>query len=104
VAQHARTYLAISMAGLPAMLLVFAAAGLLRGLQDTRTPLIVASMGFGANIGLNALLIYGLGLGIAGSAIGTVIAQWGMVAAYLAVIITLARRAGASLAPNWPGI
>ena len=61
VAAQATTYLTISMAGLPAMLVVFAATGLLRGLQDTRTPLWVAGVGFTANIALNALFIYGLG-------------------------------------------
>ncbi|MGO1958604.1 MAG: MATE family efflux transporter, partial [Canibacter sp.] len=35
--EAANTYLVISLAGLPAMLIVFAATGLLRGLQDTRT-------------------------------------------------------------------
>src|SRR5665647_440053 len=82
VTASAETYLGISMFGLPAMLLVFAATGLLRGLQDTRTPLWVAGIGFAANILLNLLFIYGLGIGIAGSAIGTVIAQWGMVTVY----------------------
>ncbi|BDZ48770.1 hypothetical protein GCM10025867_10110 [Frondihabitans sucicola] len=38
VASEATTYLTVSILGLPAMLLVIAAAGLLRGLQDTRTP------------------------------------------------------------------
>ena len=42
VAQQADTYLGISMLGIPAMLLVFGATGLLRGLQDTTTPLVVA--------------------------------------------------------------
>ena len=74
---EASVYLSISMAGLPAMLVVFAATGLLRGLQDTRTPLWVAGLGFTANIALNAVFIYGLGWGIAGSAIGTVVAAVG---------------------------
>jgi putative MATE family efflux protein len=92
------------MLGLPAMLLVFAATGLLRGLQDTRTPLIVAGIGFGANVLLNALFIYGLGLGVVGSALGTVIAQWGMAAVYIAVVVHHARRAGASLLPQRTGL
>jgi putative MATE family efflux protein len=92
----AKRYLAISTAGLPAMLLVFAATGTLRGLQDTKTPLYVAVLGFGANAILNALLIYGAGLGIAGSALGTVIAQWGMVAVYVLVIHKHVRRHRAS--------
>ena len=53
------------------MLLVLAATGVLRGLQDTRTPLVVAVAGNLANIALNLLLVYGVGLaglGIAGSA------------------------------------
>lgn len=97
-------YLRISMLGLPAMLLVFAATGLLRGLQDTRTPLYVAGIGFATNIALNAVFIYGLGLGLAGSAIGTVIAQWGMVAVYLWVVTRLARAAGAVLRPQRSGM
>lgn len=101
---QATRYLSISMAGLPAMLLVFAAAGLLRGLHDTRTPLVVAALGFGANAALNAALIYGAGWGIAGSAVGTVLAQWGMVAAYLGVVARHARRAGASARPRGVGV
>ena len=97
-------YLRISMFGLPAMLLVFAATGLLRGLQDTRTPLYVAGIGFAANIALNAVFIYGLGLGLAGSAIGTVIAQWCMVAVYLRVVVHLSRATGARLRPHRAGM
>ena len=104
VGEAATTYLSISMLGLPAMLVVFAATGLLRGLQDTRTPLVVAVGGFGANAGLNALLIYGAGWGIAGSAWGTVIAQWGMVAAYVVVVLRHARRTGAVVKPQREGI
>ena len=104
VTAAASAYLSISMAGLPAMLIVFAATGLLRGLQDTRTPLWVAGLGFTANIGLNAIFIYGLGWGIAGSAVGTVIAQWGMVAVYLVVVARHARRAGASPWPHHAGV
>ena len=97
-------YLRLSMFGLPAMLLVFAATGLLRGLQDTRTPLYVAGIGFAANIALNAVFIYGLGLGLAGSAIGTVIAQWSMVAVYLWVVVHLSRATGARLRPHRAGM
>ncbi|WP_029145343.1 MATE family efflux transporter [Microbacterium luticocti] len=104
VAADARTYLGISMWGLPAMLIVFAATGLLRGMQDTVTPLWIAGTGFAANALLNALFIYGAGWGIAGSAFGTVLAQWGMVAAYAFVIGRLARRHRASLRPQREGV
>ncbi|MFT2018690.1 MATE family efflux transporter [Streptomyces sp. 796.1] len=103
-APHALTYLRISALGIPAMLIVLAATGVLRGLQDTRTPLYVAIGGFTANAGLNAALVYGADLGIAGSAWGTVIAQWGMAGAYLVVVVRGARRLGASLRPDAAGI
>jgi len=104
VAVEARTYLTISMWGLPAMLIVYAATGLLRGMQDTVTPLWIAGLGFGANALLNWIFIYGFGWGIAGSAFGTVTAQWGMVAAYVLVIRRLAIRHGASMKAQSEGL
>ncbi|MCR2783214.1 MULTISPECIES: MATE family efflux transporter [unclassified Microbacterium] len=104
VAEQAQIYLGISMWGLPAMLIVFAATGLLRGMQDTVTPLWIAGLGFGANALLNWLFIYGFGWGIAGSAFGTVMAQWGMVAAYAVVVRRLARRHAASVLPQRDGM
>ncbi|MFB7411849.1 MATE family efflux transporter [Streptomyces sp. NPDC056202] len=103
-APYAVTYLRISSLGIPAMLVVLAATGVLRGLQDTRTPLYVAIGGFVANGALNVGLVYGAGLGIAGSAWGTVIAQCGMAVAYLVVVVRGARRHGASLRPDAAGI
>ncbi|MFC1410541.1 MATE family efflux transporter [Streptacidiphilus sp. N1-12] len=101
---YAVTYLRISALGIPAMLIVLAATGVLRGLQDTRTPLVVAVAGFSANLALNLVLVYGVHLGIAGSALGTVLAQWGMAAAYLGVVVRGARRTGARLRPDPDGI
>ncbi|WP_411143177.1 MATE family efflux transporter [Streptomyces sp. x-80] len=103
-APYATTYLRISSLGIPAMLVVLAATGVLRGLQDTRTPLYVAIGGFSANAVLNVALVYGAGLGIAGSAWGTVIAQCGMAAVYLTVVVRGARRHGAALRPDAAGI
>lgn len=103
-APYATTYLRISALGIPAMLVVLASTGVLRGLQDTKTPLYVAVAGFVANAALNAGLVYGAGLGIAGSAWGTVIAQCGMAAVYLGVVVRGARRHGASLRPDAAGI
>ncbi|MEV0317501.1 MATE family efflux transporter [Streptomyces sp. NPDC050658] len=103
-APYAITYLRISSLGIPAMLVVLAATGVLRGLQDTKTPLYVAIGGFVANGVLNVGLVYGAGLGIAGSAWGTVIAQLAMAAVYLFVVVRGARRHGASLRPDAAGI
>lgn len=104
VAAQAMIYLQLSMWGLPAMLIVFAATGLLRGMQDTVTPLWIAGIGFAANALLNWLFIYGFGWGIAGSAAGTVAAQWGMVGAYAFVVGRLARRHSASVLPQRDGV
>ncbi|MFF9008495.1 MATE family efflux transporter [Streptomyces goshikiensis] len=104
VAPYAITYLRISALGIPAMLMVLAATGVIRGLQDTRTPLYVAIGGFALNGALNVALVYGAGLGIAGSAWGTVIAQCAMAAAYLFVVVRGAREHQASLRPDPAGI
>ncbi|MFT4285243.1 MAG: MATE family efflux transporter [Protaetiibacter sp.] len=104
VTELAALYLGISCAGIPAMLAVIAATGLFRGLQDTRTPLVVAVAGFAANGALNAFLIYGAGWGIAGSAVGTVLAQWGMAAACIVIAVRHARWEGASIRPGLPGV
>ncbi|TWE10307.1 MATE family efflux transporter [Rudaeicoccus suwonensis] len=101
-ADQATTYLRISAFGIPGMLVILAATGILRGFQDTRTPLLAATIGFTCNIVLNFLLVYAAGLGIAGSALGTVIAQTGMALGLIWVVLRRARRLGASLHPH-PG-
>jgi putative MATE family efflux protein len=97
-------YLRWSMPGLVAMLLIFAGTGVLRGLQDTRTPLLVATAGFALNIVLNLWLVYGLGWSVTGSAVGTSVAQWAMAAVYLMMVQRNAVRHGISLLPDWGGI
>ncbi len=92
---QAVTYLQISAIGIPAMLVVLAATGVLRGLQDTRTPLVAAVAGFGSNVVLNLVLVYGVGRGIAGAALGTVIAQLGMALGLVWVVVRAARTLGA---------
>ncbi len=104
VAEHAETYLRISLLGIPSMLLVLAATGVLRGLQDTKTPLYVASSGAVANVVFNIVLVYGLGLGVAGSAIGTVVAQTGMAAVFARIVVRNAHRNGVDIRPDWPGV
>jgi len=102
VADQGHTYLTITSAALPAMLLSLAATGALRGELDLRTPLLVTVVANLANICLNLLFVYGLHLGIAGSALGTTLAQWGA-ALWLTTIVALrARRAGAVTRPH-PG-
>ncbi|WP_211244096.1 MATE family efflux transporter [Actinospica robiniae] len=99
-APYAETYLRISSAGLPGMLLVLAATGLLRGLHDMRTPLIVAGVAAVANTALNWLLVYPVGWGIAGSAAGTALVQSGMALAYVRTARRAARAEQLPLRPE----
>ena len=104
IAGHAETYLAIAFLGTTPLLVMLATTGVLRGLQDTRTPLRVAVVGNGVNIALNVLLVYGLDLGIAGSAIGSVIAQVLSAGWLVAVVVRAAREHDAPLSPDRAGI
>ena len=104
VRPYAITYLRISILGAPALLLMLAGAGYVRGMQDTRPTLVIAVASNTANLLLELLLVYGFDLGIKGSAWGTVIAQVGGAAAYVAVLGRAARRSEASLRPRLAGI
>jgi putative MATE family efflux protein len=104
VSRGAVTYLRISVLGAPPMLMILAGTGVLRGLQDTRTPLLVAVAANAVNIVLNATLVLGLRLGLAGSAWGTVIAQTAGAAAYLAMVVRGARRAGVGFGMDLAGL
>ncbi len=104
VAAQAVTYLRWSLPGVPAMLVVLAATGVLRGLLDTRTPLAVAATGAVVNAVLNLALVHGVGLGIAGSAIGTATTQLLMAVAVTSVVVRGARAGSAPLAPDLPGV
>ena len=64
------TYLRISLLAAPAMLAVLAGTGVLRGLQNTRTPLVVAVVANVVNVALNATFVLGLHWGIAGLGLG----------------------------------
>src|SRR5690625_6105743 len=103
-APHAIAYLQYALFGLPAMLAVLAATGVLRGLQDATTPLVVAGVGFGLNIVGNYVLIYVLGLGVTGSALGTSAIQWLMFLVYAAILIPRMRKHDESFAPTTAGL
>jgi putative MATE family efflux protein len=101
---YAVTYLRVSLFGLPSMLVVLAATGALRGLKNTRSPLLATGLAALANVPLNLVLVYPVGLGVAGSALGTVIAQTGAAAWLCAIVVRGARRHQAPLRPDRPGI
>ncbi|MBO0891817.1 MAG: MATE family efflux transporter [Acidothermales bacterium] len=104
VAPYAVTYLRIGLTGLPGMLVVLAGTGVLRGLLDTRTPLVVAVTASVVNLGLNALLVLGLHRGVGGSAFGTALAQTGSGVVYVLVVVRGARRHGVGLLPDRRGV
>lgn len=100
VARQGTVYLRWSALGLPPMLSVLACTGVLRGLQRTWPPLVVAAIGAVVNVGLNLVLVYGCGLGIAGSAIGTVVVQYLMAAALTVAVLRAAGPGGVELRPS----
>ena len=90
-ADYAMTYMRIAALGLPFAFLALGGQGYLRGVADLKTPLVIVIVANTVNIVLELLFVYGFGWGIEGSAWGTVIAQAGMGAAFIAVILRAAR-------------
>jgi putative MATE family efflux protein len=108
VVDEAVAYLRVAGFGILPLLVMLAATGVLRGLQDTKTPLYVAVAGNVLNVVLNVVLVYGLGLGIAGSAIGSVIAQVLSAVWLVWAVVAFGRRSlgsdGLPLRPRGSGI
>ncbi|MEE2047815.1 MATE family efflux transporter, partial [Nocardiopsis tropica] len=104
IAPYALTYLRISLLSTPFLLIVMAGTGVLRGLQDARTPLLVAVASYAGNAVLCVVFVLVMDWGIAGSAWSTVIAQGAGAFWYVAAISRSARRAGVSLAPTAAGL
>jgi len=86
-ASYAETYLRIAALGLPFAFIALGAPGYLRGIADLRTPLLIVVAGNVVNVVLEVLFVYGFDWGIEGSAWGTVVAQAGMGAAFVVVVL-----------------
>ncbi len=99
-AGQALEWIRIAALGAPLVLIVAAGQGWMRAFQDTVTPLIVIGVANVLSIGVSAILIIGLGMGIEGSAIANVLAQ----AASGLVFLEILRRKGAPLRPSWARI
>jgi putative MATE family efflux protein len=76
VADAATSWLRVAILGLPGILLVFAGNGWLRGVQNTRTPVVIVVVANLTSAAASPLLVYPGGLGLVGSAWANVLAQW----------------------------
>lgn len=68
-------YLQLVGLGVPFAALNLVASRTLVGADDAYAPMVLRGGGAVINVGLNAVLIFGLGMGVAGAAIGTVVSN-----------------------------
>lgn len=104
VVAHAMAYLRAASPGVVGMLITYAATGVLRGFARVRLVMVVAVGGAVLNALLNAAFIYGLGLGVAGSGLGTSAAELVMAGVLAWAVVGEARRAGVSLRASGAGL
>ncbi|MFA9432669.1 MATE family efflux transporter [Egicoccus sp. AB-alg2] len=89
----AATYLQIRAVGVPLLLLTYVGHGAFRGVSDTRTPMGVVVVANLVNAVLTVVLVFPLGMGIAGAAWATVAAEALTAGAFLVLL----RRTGLPL-------
>ncbi|MFB6174237.1 MAG: MATE family efflux transporter [Halobacteriales archaeon] len=75
-------YLGIVALGVPFAGMNLLGSRILIGADDAWIPMVLRGSGAVLNIALNALLIFGLGLGVAGAALGTVLANVSVTTAF----------------------
>jgi putative MATE family efflux protein len=100
VKTQALIFLRVSLPGVPALVVTLAGVGYLRGLQDTKTPLLVAVGTNIVNLVLELVLIYALGYGIGASALATVVAQWLGALVYVGGVVRAVRDLGVDVRPD----
>ena len=105
VAGYARTYILIVNASIPFLALYNVGAALFRVMGNSRVSMVVALIMHAVNVGGNALLLFGFGLGVEGVAIPTLVSR--IVAAALILGLLCNRRhvvhfsRGMSFRPDW---
>ena len=104
VHDQAVAYLRWSLPGLPGMFLVLAATGTLRGRADGRTPMILAIGAAILNLVGDIVLVFGLGMGIAGSGAATAFAETLMGLTAAGIVAHSAARVEVGLRPRLAGM
>ena len=97
VLDAATLYLRISTVGLPFVLITLVGHGVMRGLNDLRKPMQIVIAANIVNVITEVIAVYGLHLGIAGSAWTTVLVQIGAALWFVRVL----RRHTARSRPQW---
>ncbi len=82
IQREGSAYLQVVALGIPFAGLNLIGSRTFVGMDDAWTPMVIRAGGAVANIGLNALLIFGLDMGVVGAALGTVIANVVVTAAF----------------------
>lgn len=100
VLDQAVAYTRTVVLGAPGMLLVYAANGVLRGVQKVGITLAAAVAGAVLNTVPDVAFVIGLGWGVAGSGIATCIAQWAMGLFLLVPVVRWAVREGVGVLPH----
>ena len=105
VATLTQEYFHIRIWATPAALLIYATAGVLFGLARTRAVLVQQLVLNITNATLNIIFVVGLGMGVAGVAWGTLIAQWLAAAVGIRILVKIiglpALMAGFKDAQTW---
>lgn len=86
VSGYAQTYLMIVNLSIPFIALYNGGAALFRVMGNSRISMLVALLMNAVNVGGNALLVFGFGMGVAGVAIPTVLSRVVAAAVILALL------------------
>jgi len=96
VMEASAPFMRLIAGAIPLHLLAAVAAGALRSLGDTRTPMLITLGSVGINTGLNFLLVFGVGpvpaLGVSGAALATLVSCTFRVLALAAVVASPRRQ------------
>lgn len=94
-ADGTRAYLTICFIGIPFITAYNIISSIFRGLGDSKSPMIFIAVACAANIALDYIFIGAMGLGPAGTALGTTLSQ--AISVVFSLVVILRRKSGISL-------